>query len=433
MRAVNLPDGLVLRGVNQDDVEPLAAFEARTMHFPMGFHIQEWLRGDHPTARTDFFTVVEKEATGEIVSAAGLLPQTFQYDGITFPAGRMEAVATDPEYRRRGLVRQQFAALHAQADQEGFVLQVVEGAVSLYQKFGYALALENTGGMNSGGLLCHRPLLPSLGESATETFQIREAGPADLAFVASVYEQTRTRYRLTSQEPLSHWEFLLRGGTPDYNRWYRLQIVEEGGEPVAFFIHDLWGAGCLLMFEVTPGRSWLAVAPAVLRFLFAECDREAGTAGATQTVRCGFGSHHPIYDAAPRYLSPFGAPLAVWGVRINDLPDFLKRIAPALQARLPHSVCAGHTGTFAVNFGASGAALRFDDGRLTQVHRWKPTDNNQGDASFSHDAFVPLLLSYRNLQDTRQLHPECRVETNAAEVLLNALFPLAPSHLGPLA
>lgn len=69
---------------------------------------RDLLSGGHPTHAPDDFTIVEETATGRIVSALNLISQTWSYGGVPVGVGMVELVGTDPEYRRRGLVRRQF-------------------------------------------------------------------------------------------------------------------------------------------------------------------------------------------------------------------------------------------------------------------------------------------------------------------------------------
>lgn len=432
-QTISLPDGLLLRGATQEDIEPLAEFEAKNMHFPMGFHIREWMRGDHPTNGLEHFTVVEDTATKQIVSAACLIPQTFLYEHVPFAAGRVEAVATDPAYRRRGLVRRQLEALHARAEEQ--LVQVVEGATWLYRRFGYVHALENTGGMNSGGRVCYPQQVPPLPEGQPEPYRVRPATTTDLSFVASVYDNSRQRYLLTSREPLHHWEYVLRGGSDGYNQWFALRIVEtRQGEPVGFVLHDPWGAGYVLLFEVAPGTSWLAVTPSVLRYLFQEGRRVAAlNGGDCSMLRFCFASQHPIYDVSPHWLTPSGHPYAGWYLRVPRLDRFLNHIAPALNQRLASSLLAGHTGELKLNFYDTGATLRINQGQIESVASWMPKHEREGDAVFTQETFLPILFGQRSLVQVREADPDCWVASNEALVLLQVLFPQKHSHLGPLA
>lgn len=431
----DLGNSLVLRRVTQADTEPLAAFQTQNMHFPMGFHIREWLRGDHPTSALDGFTLVEETTSGDIVSAACLLPQTLTYAGILFAAGRAEAVATCPDYRRRGLVRMQFEELHQWAGTQGQRLQIVEGATWLYRDFGYQPALDNNGGMNSGGRVVLRSCLPRLAGGEPEPFVARLATPSDLAFVRDLFTRSRSRYCLSVVEIPSVWEFLLRGGEPGYNRWYDLRVIwDRENQPVGFVVHDPWGCGRVMLYEVRDGVSWLAVTPSVIRAVYAECDRIAEKNKDTfNGVAFSLAPGHPVFEVAAGWLTPLYDQHCEWGIRVPDMPGFVRHIASALDNRLAASPVAGHTGELRLNFYRSGLRLNIVDGRITEVEAWTPANEGDGDAGFTGNLFTPLLFGHRTLDDLREMDRDCWARNYEATVLLNALFPKQSSHVMALA
>src|SRR5689334_7311388 len=113
-----LDGGLILRSLSEghaSDKENIAKFYQDTFgeageDTPIA--LGEWTRtlvsGRHPTVTDDdVWVVVDPVKDDQIVSAVLLIPQTWQYDGIPVGVGRVELVATNKEYRRRGLVRAQ--------------------------------------------------------------------------------------------------------------------------------------------------------------------------------------------------------------------------------------------------------------------------------------------------------------------------------------
>jgi RimJ/RimL family protein N-acetyltransferase len=121
----DLGDGFVLRRAQPEDAEAIAAFNARVHHSPGGpFERREphagiaamtrdLMSGNHPACGPGDFTVVEDTGTGSVVSSACLIEQHFSYGGVEVRAGLHELVGTHPDYRGRGLVREQMAVLHA--------------------------------------------------------------------------------------------------------------------------------------------------------------------------------------------------------------------------------------------------------------------------------------------------------------------------------
>jgi hypothetical protein len=105
------------------------------------------MRGDHPTtSASDFTVVVDENADGKIASTMNLISQTWVYDGpsggIPFALGRPELVATDEAYRRRGLVRMQFEAIHAKSAARGEMVQAITGIPWYYRQFGYEMCVD---------------------------------------------------------------------------------------------------------------------------------------------------------------------------------------------------------------------------------------------------------------------------------------------------
>ncbi len=72
-----------------------------------------------------------------IVSATNLLAQVWDYEGIAFGVGRPEIVATEPDYRNRGLVRAIFELIHARSAAQGQLAQAITASPYYYRQFGY--------------------------------------------------------------------------------------------------------------------------------------------------------------------------------------------------------------------------------------------------------------------------------------------------------
>ena len=61
----------------------------------------------------------------------------WSFAGILFGVTRAEMVATEPSYRRRGLVRALFEMVHARGAAEGHLLSAITGIPYFYRQFGY--------------------------------------------------------------------------------------------------------------------------------------------------------------------------------------------------------------------------------------------------------------------------------------------------------
>lgn len=261
------------------------------------------------------------------------------------------------------------------------------------------------------------------------------AAPADLPFVRDLFTRSRRRYCLAAVETSAVWEFLLRGGEAGYNRWYDLRVVLDREEqPIGFVVHDPWGCGRVLLYEVREGISWLAVTPSVIRAVYAECDRIAVENKDTfNGVAFSLTPGHPVFEVAAGGLTSTYDRHCEWGIRVPDVPGFVQHIAPALDSRLAASSVAGHTGGLRLNFYRTGMRLNIVDGRITEVGAWTPTHERDGDAGFTGNLFIPLLFGHRTLDSLREMDRDCWTRDNETTVLLNALFPKQSSHVMALA
>ena len=448
----DLGGGLLLRRAAPADAEALAEFNATVHGDPetgqtdpaIAVWVRDLLERPHPTFRPDLFTVVEESATGKIVSSLNLIPQTWSYEGIAFGVGRVELVGTVPEYRRRGLVKTQMDVAHGWSAALGHLAQGITGIPWYYRQFGYEMTLTLDGN--------HRVethAVPALPDGEPEPFRVRPATPGDLPFVAAVDERARGRYLVTCERDAAMWRYELdgRSAVPEGHRVV-LHLIEAAGDgdgagrPVGYVapLSGLYGTTlAVTAFELAAGESWLAVAPSVLRALKAigEGYGAAGTIlhaeskpGPCHRLMFDWAVEHPLQTAFPRLVRFGDAPYA-WYLRVSDLPAFLLRIAPTLEARLAASVAAGHTGSLTLGFYRGGVELTFAGGRLTDVSRWHG-EWFAADARFPDLTFLHLLFGHRSLEEVRFVFPDAGARTDAAKALLPALFPKRPSLVWPV-
>ena len=186
----DLGDGLILRRATVDDTKALVAFNGRIHAEPDSEEefggVAAWVRDlmtkPHPTFDPADFTIVEDTKAKKIVSSLNLINQTWTYEGVEFGVGRPELVGTDPEYRRRGLIREQFDLIHQWSAERGHKVQAITGIPYYYRMFGYEMAL-NLG----GGRIGYLPHIPKLKDDEQESYFFRPATKTDISFIMEVY------------------------------------------------------------------------------------------------------------------------------------------------------------------------------------------------------------------------------------------------------
>lgn len=436
---LNLPrdlgDGLVLRLATVDDTEPLAQFTGRVFGREQfdelaATYTRDTMRPTHPVIGPGNTLIVEDTRAQKIASSTILIPQTWTYAGIPFGVGRPEMVATDPAYRRRGLVRVQFDVLHALSDALGHLAQSITGIPWYYRQFGYEYALDL-----SGGRTAYFSNIPALKENETEPYRLREMTCADIPFVAVLYERDCARSLVTCPRPEWLWRYLL-DADPTHRAWrIPAQIIETpAGRAVGYVqpTRDIWmDASVVDEFAVSEGQSVRAVLPSVLRWLKPHAETEASRQKKLVTgITFAFGREHPVFDAAPDLLPKVRPPYG-WYIRVPDVPRLLRAIAPALEMRLARSVVAGFSGELKISEYRSGYKLGFENGKLGNVETWQPTPEESGDCSFPPLVFLQLLFGAKSLSELRAQFPDVWAKDEPA-VLVNALFPKMYSCVVPV-
>ncbi len=437
----NLAGGLMLGWGRPEDTEALAEFQGRI--FAEGDEpdasaiagVHDWMNGQHPTVGPgDFTLVTDENQGGKIVSSLNLISQIWAYDSISFGVGQVEAVGTDPEYRRRGLVRQQFEVVHARSQARGELMQVIGGIPWYYRQFGYEMGLAMQGERN---LFWHNTT--KLASDQTEAYRLRPATQGDIALLSRLYaihcaaslvtqirSETEWRYELTSTHPLSesHRRFFIveeiGGGSPGY--------IEIGYYSEAIAVREL---------AVLPGHPLRLVCEFLTRALKILSDERVAAENKPEPFNFAtfsLGTDHPGYTALGKQLGPQNLPYA-WYVRIPDLPLFLHRIAPALDKRLQASVFDGYSGRLRLNFYRSHLTLTWERGKLTEIGTYTPETLEDGDAAFPDLTFLQLLLGYRSMTELERAYQDCRmypdsnVKNQRTAALLNALFPQRSSSV----
>ena len=438
----DLGSGLILRRAVAADAEALVAFNA-WLHGNIetgkpdervGAWTRDLMERPHPTFNLGDFTIVEDTTSGKIVSTLNIISQTWTYGGIPFGVGRPELVGTHPDYRNRGLVRAQFEVVHQWSAERGEKMQAITGIPYYYRLFGYEMALSL-----SGGRIGYPPHVPELDGDQGESYSIRLAKEADIAFIDQCYRQASQRSLVSCVWAEELWRYEIGGKSPDNVNRSELRLIESpAGEPVGFFAHPVtnWGPTLATTFyELIAGVSWLEPTYSLIRYLektakiYASEEKDAPDYGA---FAFWLGTDHPVYqlisDRLPRVRQPYA-----WYIRIPDLPDFVTHIKPVLEHRLAHSPMSGYSGELKMTFYRDGLRLVIEAGSITGVESWKPTPvAHSGDAAFPGLTFLQLLLGYRSIEDLQYAFADCRIDNDRARALLNILFPKQASNVWPV-
>ena len=431
---MDLGDNLKLRFATPADTDALAEFNARLHEAEsVGPSVRDLMSDDHPTTKASDFTLVEDTKTGKIVSSACLISQTWTYSGIPFKFGQPEFVATEPEYRRRGLVRKQFEVIHAMSAARGELMQGITGIPWYYRLFGYEMALD----MEAAQVIDEMHI-PSLKKGETETCRLRPRTDADNTFIQNLYAHAIASKIFACPRTPALWEYEFNGRTAGSDARHEWLIIEDmEGTQLGYVQHLQWciegfcesgtpGTNLLVMrMELKSGVGYLHLSRSLLRALWEKAKATPATPETDNPKVTGvqfiLGREHPVHKVFPKDAVRKEPPYA-WYIRIPDLVAFLRHIQPALEKHLIGTVAEGYTGELKLNFYRSGIHLKFQHGKLTEIIDWTPEDIEAGDAQFSELTFLQLLCGRCRTETLTANFVDCWAN-NTAAVLLDCLFP----------
>lgn len=431
-----LGDGLVMRRATIADAKALAEFNSRIFEEPaIGDWIQLLLTEKHPLYRaSDFFVVVDQNAENKIVSSMGLFSQEWSYAGIPFKVGQPEIVATDTTYRRKGLVRLQFEALHALSAERGELLQAIGGIPWYYRQFGYEMALS----LDSWRRF-YWPSLPKLGKDETEQYTIASATQSDIPVLKQLYAVHCAGSMVNRLRSDREWQYAItlpeitKADAANHRHYWVIKTL--AGDPVGYaeYTHvDKFKRFICREFAVLPGQPLRLVLEFFTRHLYTQGlelgrDQAEPYTGATFMLSDG----HPVHEALGNQLERANKSYA-WYIRVPDLAAFIKHIAPELEKRLAESVIAGYSGTLKLNFYRKQLGITFEQGKIKDVAPFQPEKMFDSDAFFPELTFLHLLFGHRNLDELGYIYPDCYAGSERAKILLAALFPKLPSQVALL-
>lgn len=414
---LNLGDGLALRLAGEEDAERLVEFHTRMHDESVGEWVRDLTCGRHPTVGVGDFVLVEDRSAGRIVSTVCLISQTWTYGGIPFPMGRSELVLTDPEYRRRGLVRRQFEVIHALSAARGELMLGITGIPWFYRQFGYEMAMSLGGGRT---VLAFR--FPGLEKG--ERCLLRPAAAADRPFIRELHDQVSRRNLFAGQRSDREWAWIFAGCSRKsfpYSPW---SVVEDDGRVIGFVNHcpgPSQGRFVVHQLELIREANRLHVMYRLLRHLRAYGESLAPEGGekTVDELYLGLGGDHPLYEV-------LGSPAIeekpyAWYIRVPNLIAFLNRVRPALERNLKGTIAEGCSTEEWLSFYRSGLKIVIDRGQITAIQTWAPVQGEHT-ARFPDLTFLQLLCGRRRLAELEAAFPDCTADHHT-RVLLDCLFP----------
>ena len=431
---IELQGNFLLRQSTLSDLSQLSDFNSKIHSFVPDHEVtipamtKDLLEGTCPSVESDSFTLVIDNASKKIVSAMALIPQTWSYGGIDFKVGRPELVGTDPEFRGKGFIREQFKVLHQRSKNLGHLAQAISGIPLFYRQFGYEFAIPAGGGrFGSISRLKNNPV------SSTNELVIRDARLEDLAWIEKCYQSDCTNYLVTCKRDLENWQYELVSKSQNHIHKMEIRVISlQNNSPVGFFVcHKPFSQTTektAVLYGILPKYSWWKITPFVLDFLTTQGKKDAELLGGTlDVIGLELGENHPSYSVCGDVLTKKIDPGA-WYFRIDDMVSFIHLISPVLQKRIHDSGFSGYQGELRMSLNGRGISLIVKNGVIENVASYSLKTWEDADAAFPNLTFHQMLLGFRTLGDIQYAYPDCWCHEETAD-LVKILFPQSPSNV----
>ena len=436
-----LGNGLILQDLSEDfarDKDRLPEFYY--YGFESDDNIDEnwlvaWVRdliNTHPLmSPEDFLYVVDPAADDRIVSGNLLIAQTWRYAGIEIPVGRPEIIATLPEYRRKGLVRETFKEIHARSEAVGHILQVITGIPNYYRQFGYAMAVP----FGTRGYL---PVsqIPDLNEGEVQQFTLRTATTNDIPLIMAVdaYNARSPLLSVVRDETMWHYDV---SGTRTSSKELAFFVIENISYDVVGYV----AMGPTFTPDVASVRYVQLNEKANYIEIYADLLREIKRIGQKPNEnldRIDFwvALHPTLTRMLSRHNGAFfrdDSRIYTYYMRVPDLPRFLMHISPVLEARLVGSAAQGYSGTLVIDMYQKECLLiEFVSGKLKGVGYGEKPRNAKATLNIHWDLFLHLLFGYQDFDEVAAYRADVYASLPMI-ALLDILFPKQYSSLLPIA
>ncbi|KAG0013716.1 hypothetical protein BGZ82_002034 [Podila clonocystis] len=444
-KTIQLDDGLILRWSTTDDTDNVAlllgqAFRWLSVGDPLPDDripddnqfvraaTRRLLSGKSSVMKEYDYALVEDKNRGEgknpIVACVSLHRHEGYYGSVNLTFGHPELIATDPEYRNKGLIRHLIQDMvHPESEARGDVIQFIPGILHFYRQFGYEYSLL----LAAGSKIDNTDTLPPLAKEATEPYTLRTATQADIPFLLSLSTPHHLQMHAAvglhyTQE---YWQYTVYDSIVDKQHRFdaerNTQIIVDAvsGESVGFAIlsHFFFGPNVEAL-AVKDGVAYTDLVYPVFRQLTAvakermalyakereeikELKDKGGAvpeskeqqqqesvvtttavptpaAPAPFTLAVSLHPYHPARVLLGTKVTLSGTPggFCLY-TRIASYPKFLKTVTPELERRLAVSPLAGVSGLLRCDFfrkveGNSGRGIEvvLNKGKIQEVKEW---------------------------------------------------------------
>ncbi|MFX0036782.1 MAG: GNAT family N-acetyltransferase [Candidatus Hermodarchaeota archaeon] len=411
-----LSNGIIIRNLQESDVKSLIDLVDKVFVDVLVSPTVQRLLKYYPKFSLQDNLIVFDTNKNKIIAFLCLLRGIFILNGIKIPFGQMEIVATDPDYRYRGFIRELNLVYEKLASEYNLPLLIIHGIPYFYRQFNYEFALSS-----ESSLTISLEIIPTLNNNEVEPVIIKKINNInDFENFLSCRAKRNLfldLYRVVEKE---HWEYISHGKLGEVGGM-ELYLIKKNEKIIGSFYLEIF-------FNTIQIRElWLKSVhymPSVLRFV----------KSIVRDFNIPLGVSRPAQESLIPYLeqiteSRFPKPYAYY-VRIPSIMNFLILIKPLLEIRLAASEFKELSESITISCYTEGYVLNFKDGQLIDIKELKLIPREESHIRIPPLIIYQLLLGYRTIDELENVYPD--VFVNAFyRALTQILFPKVKASITP--
>lgn len=425
-----LPDGSTVRWAQPDDVAGYIDLCANVFkaHADSEYnryvakYCRDFTSTYHPHSSANELAVV-MNPTGTVVAGAVLMRVPMQYAGINLSMGKPEVVATHPDYRSRGYIREIFKLLHARSHARGDLLQGITGVPYIYERLGYHYAIDY-----EQRTTVH--LTPQQHTTSTPAIHVRRATLDEFPQFVELYDAERhaRNQMITTPFDYAYFKYLLEDCTSIHVWMPTLICTPDSGEVIGFMLlanakldnkYTIFGLGLKPGFPLAQYLTAIINATAQYRQLVTLRHTQDETVnGIVFDLDASHPAHHILQNIShATYDEGYS-----WYIRVPDMPALLRRIRPVLEHRIAASEFRGITHQLTVSLYDATLVFAWKDGKLQDISQHAHAKDGSAPNRYTLPLLLKQLFGRNSYAEMRRWHHElARSAYDGA--LLDTMFP----------
>ena len=375
----------------------------------------------HPQSSANELAVVVNTAQ-EVVAGAVLMRVPLNYAGIDLSMGKPEVVATHPEYRNRGYIREIFRLLHARSHARGDLLQGITGIPYIYERLGYHYAIDYEQ-RSTVHITAHH-------HTTTPVIHIQRATLDEYPQFVELYDAERRarNQMITTPIDYAYFKYLLADNN-SIHAWVPTLIrTPDSGEVIGFLLlykskvdnkYIIYGLGLKPGFPLAQYLQAIINATAQFRqFVTLRHTQDETVNGIVFDLDASHPAHqilqsltHATYDEGYSLY-----------IRVPDVPALLQRIRPVLEQRVAASVFRGITHQLEVSLYDATLMFAWKNGKLDEISQQVQAKGAPAPNRYTLPLLLKQMFGRNSYAEMRRWHHE--LARNAADgALLDTMFP----------